>query len=193
MSAVTAKNFGNSFADWVREATVTLGATIVVLMATGIYIHFKVLFDLCKRAHQVRRVSAVNRRQALQTQVAPHNHPVHGQKGPVGHTPIFNQPTTTQEPSQPSNTVSCIAHERVTTTQEPSQPSNTVSCIAHERVTTTQEPSQPSNTVSCIAHGTVTTTQEPSQPSNTVSCIAHEAVTTTQDPTETTPLISRDK
>ena len=140
VSAVTAKNFGNSFADWVREATVTLGATIVVLMATGIYIHFQALFDLCKRAHQVRRVSAVNRRQALQTQVAPHNHPVHSQKGPVGHTPIFNQPTTTQEPSQPSNTVSCIAHETVTTTQDPSQPSNTVSCIAHETVTTTQDP-----------------------------------------------------
>ena len=192
VSAVTAKNFSNSFSDWLREATVTLAATVGILVATGIYIHFPThLCDLCKRAHQARRGSAVNRRQALQIQVDRHNPPVHS---PIlaGHTPNLKQPSNTpnvRQPShirsQPSHAGSPIAHKSVTrsTTQKSSQ--------AHSLPSHIQ--SQPSHTECHIAHEPVTTTREPSQPSHTECHIAHEPVTTTQDCTETTPLISCNK
>ena len=89
VSAVTAKNFSNSFSDWLREATVTLAATVGILVATGIYIHFPThLCDLCKRALQARRDSAVSRRQVLQIQVDHHNPPVHS-RILAGHTPNY--------------------------------------------------------------------------------------------------------
>ena len=205
VSAVTAKNFSNSFSDWLREATVTLAATVGILVATGIYIHFPThLCDLCKRAYQARRGSAVSRRQVLQIQGDPHNPPVHS-RIPAGHTPNVRQPSHIQ--SQPSHAGSPIAHKSVTrsTTQKSSsrvhslpshiqsQPSHTEGRISREPVTTTQEPSQPCGTVSHISHEPVTTTQEPSQPCGTESHISHEPVTTTQDCTETTPLISHNK
>ena len=205
VSAVTAKNFSNSFSDWLREATVTLAATVGILVATGIYIHFPTqLCDLCKRAHQARRDSAVSQRQVLQIQVDHHNPPVHS-RIPAGHTPNLKQPSNTpniRQPShirsQPTHAGSPIPHKSVRpTTQKSSrgahslpthiqsQPSHTECHISHEPVTTTQQPSQPSHTECRISHEPVTTTQQPSQTSHTECRISHEPVTTTQQPSQT--------
>ena len=193
VSAVTAKNFSNSFSDWLREATVTLAATVGILVATGIYIHFPThLCDLCKRALQTRRDSALSRRQVLQIQVDHHNPPVHS-RIPAGRTPNLKQPSNTpniRQPShirsQPSPAGSPIVHKSVTrsTTQKSSRGAHSLS---------THIQSQPSHTEGHISHEPVTTTQEPSQPSHTECHISHEPVTTTQDCTETTPLISHKK
>lgn len=192
VSAVTAKNFSNSFSDWLREATVTLAATVGILVATGIYIHFPThLCDLCKRAHQARLDSAVSRRQVLQIQVDHHNSPVHS-RIPAGHTPNLKQPSNTpnvRQPthirSQPSPAGSLIVHKSVRPTTQKS------SRGAHSLPTHIQ--SQPSHTECRISHEPVTTTQQPSQTSYTECRISHEPVTTTQDCTETTPLISHKK
>ena len=186
VSAVTAKNFSNSFQDWLREATVTLAATVGILVATGIYIHFPThLCDLCKKAWQARRDSAASRRQALQIQVDPHNPPVHNPilAGHSTNTPNIRQPSHVQ--SQPSHAGSPIAHKSVTrsTTQKSNQARSLPSHIQ----------TQPSHTEGCISHEPITTTQRPSQPSHTECRISHEPVTTTQDCTETTPLISHNK
>ena len=196
VSAVTAKNFSNSFSDWLREATVTLAATVGILVATGIYIHFPTqLCDLCKRAHRGRRASAVSRRRALQIQVGPHNPPV---QIPAGHTPNLKQPSKTSNvrqsiQNQPiyagshkSLTMSSQTHSLNKSGHIQSQSSHTESHISYKPVTTTQEAaSQPSHTESRIVHEPVTTL-EAGQPSviDTESHISHEPVTTTQEPSQ---------
>jgi len=205
VSAVTAKNFRNSFSDWLREATVTLAATVGILVATGIYIHFPThLCDLCKRAHRGRQASAVSRRRALQIQVGPHNPPV---QIPAGHTPNLKQPSKTSSVRQPSSIRSqpiyAGSHKSLTmstVTQKSSQthslnksghiqsqPSHTESHISYKPVTTTQEAaSQPSHTESHIVHEPVTTleTGQPSVIDTESHIFSHETVTTTQEPSQ---------
>ena len=194
VSAVTAKNFSNSFSDWLREATVTLAATVGILVATGIYIHFPThLCDLCKRAYRGR-----HRRRALQIQVGPHNPPV---QIPVGHPPNLKQPSNVKQSVQ-TQPIYAGSHKSLTmstATQKSSQThslnksghiqsrsSHTKSHISYKPVTTTQEAaSQPSHTESRIVHEPVTTL-EAGQPSviDTESHISHEPVTTTQEPSQ---------